>query len=499
MSLSKLPSPRFSARLSASAALITMGMTGPIAAASACKLSLDRPALAAPITLTTDGNDLLVDVVADPAIGHLIVSVEHPRSATVFTALAPVSSDGIAQSRVVDALLDADQRDIRYRLSISDVGETALMDPFPFSVFLRCPGSAKRYDLLPGVETNGLLVTRALADALAAGPSCDVFNQARVLTSSIDPDLCMAAKTLVHQLNLLDVGQSPGRACRHEWQTIVPFEEEAWSFTQITRPSSSGSATVGQVGGLEHGAAGCFGLQGTALNGEIDGWTFAFPDLAFGTPVQSTNRGVTEVEQSILCIDGGGACPTACPGTVDVTLDYAGCVASHSVACDGDSQAASYAMIDWNFEVDGALVTLEPSPSVSSSAGPSGSTEASIRATADHEYQRSGPHRTPAPTVARLEGEAILGYTVASPNHDGTAYAFAESNSTYHLTLAASGAACTDSETVFATVTTPPLPQNRSDGLKMKRWWPDEDNNLWPRDGWTGPPPPEVCPGVECP
>ena len=433
---------------------------------------------AAVVGLRAVGDHLEAKLAADPTLGQVTVDLRFDESTILASATVPVSAEGFARVVLPGALIGAEFRDIRYHVDANDVTGAPLMDPYPFLLLFDCLADCS-YHVVPGMMTEALVVTEQLSTALGGLSDCNLLPNLVNLISSSDPELTMAAQTLIHQLKLRDLDSLPPDECRHAWQAVIPSELNSWTSVDTMTESANGRHTVSQLFGSESGATASYGLQVTSLKDQPETRVFS------GSGGPSTTR----VEQSILCLQSAKDCRGPCEGQVDIYLDFARCLETDAVVCASSSEASATAEHSLSYRVNNQVV-LDQRTLVSHVEACEDQVCAYDRKRDFVAEAKDGLDRqAQTPAVVNLTGETRLTSSSASTGRDGAAYAVAESEFEYHLELIGS-ASCTENASAVTQITAPTTTDGDGDGIQMRRWWPDDGF----RNPSSGPPVPAMCP-----
>ncbi|MEM7587429.1 MAG: hypothetical protein AAF560_28835 [Acidobacteriota bacterium] len=419
----------------------------------------------------------------------ITVSLEDQQGVLLDSIVVLGRGQGEAQEVVFsDALSDALDRDLSYRILAEDSGVVALMEPFPFFVRLDCqaPGSPCTYRPIVGFETDALLVSPELAEALTGLPECRLGANLRKL-SETHPALLGDIRTLQHQLRRLRGDPPFGDQCTYAWVAEVAPMQATWNYYYFASPSLD-EPTIERLG-LFSGAAQCVGQQARHLPWSPTG----------GESFELS--GSSEVSLSTLCISGAPPC-APCAGLVGFAAELSSCAAADTAtSCDGShALARADGEMTLHFSNDGGAIDSATADGTEQSGDGKGDGKegggplelrsavevaSSFSALEPPEAWDLAQQETQTQRIIEAPAEAFFESTVLHENlvdgslvaqpwcaaPDGsTAFAFAETNLGYELAAMATSS-CTLRSTVELQLSTPgDAPLIRDGGLKLKRW-----------------------------
>ena len=446
-----------------------------------CNLSPADPTTVFVTCAWVAGDDLVADLVAVGLEGQeidvelLVLGQSAPLQWTRVT----FSSEGTARAVLEDAMLDADKREISYRLTAQDLSGRALMEPFAFAILFECADSKGcTYELLPSLDTEALIVTQGLDEALGAYPPCALATVLPEIEGKF-PHLRGPAQTLLHQLQLRQVAEKSIKGCTYAWQTVVTEPSDGWC--EDADSLWSGECNTAELGGIVNGAALCYSLQGTHAPAAAGQWAI-------------DRAGSTAFETSILCVEGPVGCAGLCTGKVELALEYQGCVAAETEACGAGGNAMATADQSATLSVNESTVFESSGTAFAESGFP-------LTACDVADFSGEVSELFTAPIEVRLDSELHLEYSAGSIVSEwASAYAHAESSNDFRIVSRASSK-CTETASVTTTIEPTDLLKFRFDGgLKLKRWRPPSGANARFKSGEAECDHPPICEDQEgCP
>ncbi|MEM8994754.1 MAG: hypothetical protein AAGF23_08170 [Acidobacteriota bacterium] len=437
------------------------------AAGLSCEESKAPPGAAAVTDLRSSGDDVVVDLAADPTLGQVVAELYRGETHMLGSATVPLFGDGRATVTFPNALAGGESLDLQYFVQVKRPAGAAVMEPFPFKLLFDCLQGPCSYRLVRGLRTTGLWLSEALAGALAGRPPCQLEANLLSLLDPVDPlqrPLAAAAQTLLAQLARRDL-LGPAGACVFAWQTVYPEAIEEGRGRLLAHELHRAGSWISEGRAEDHGATSCVQLQGTSAADTVE--AFSFPG---GEGLES----VTELELGITCVGGPSSCGyTSCVGDVEAELDYRRVACVEAMVCD-DATGGSGAGASSSHSLSVRLGqrTLLEGELLTAAVDADSPGEVVEDKQVDGDIIASPSALTPA--RAHLSGQTLVDYASESPGYEKATYSIAESSLEFALRLSGSGAACATAETSLTTLQSLELGA-RGGGLKMRRWWPPDD------------------------